>query len=207
MNKNKLLEHNYKTNLPCPVCGQHLHTCKTPEHTFSCECCKNNFDPGDIKNVNEQILRVYIPATLKEYTRSFSDLIKLKEKVKLDYISLAYLPKYISAEWKIYVLNDQVYLPSKEIIQSMIKGVNELLHPNYIAAGLEAMQHTKLQVLGLHVCLCLKDEPEKFKSVEQLEVYNALHELYDALVNYDILEQEEQYQKCEVRSIEDIMEN
>ena len=69
----------YQSSAICPKCGELLRTNNTKSYNFYCHNCNGRFRSNSIKDSDDELFRISIPATADEYEVHNEPLLEITE--------------------------------------------------------------------------------------------------------------------------------
>lgn len=76
----------YQSSAICPKCGELLRTNNAKSYNFYCHHCKGRFRSNSIKDSDDELFRISIPATADEYEVHNEQLLEITEKYHCDFL-------------------------------------------------------------------------------------------------------------------------
>lgn len=83
--RRKLMK-TYQSSAICPKCGKLLRTNNAKSYNFYCNNCSGRFRSNSIKDSDDELFRISIPATADEYEVHNEQLLEITEKYHCDFL-------------------------------------------------------------------------------------------------------------------------
>ena len=76
----------YQSSEICPKCGELLRTNNAKSYNFYCHHCKGRFRSSSIKDSDDELFRISIPASAQLYENLREQLLEITEKYHCDFL-------------------------------------------------------------------------------------------------------------------------
>lgn len=76
----------YQSSAICPKCGELLRTNNAKSYNFYCHHCKGRFRSSSIKDSDDELFSISIPASAQLYENHREQLLEITEKYHCDFL-------------------------------------------------------------------------------------------------------------------------